>query len=741
MASDGPLDFTVVEFSSEDAENPATTLLNTEDEDAGWRGAVAGAPQEFVVIQLDKPSFMSSIKVRNNFSGLLEVLGRRSDSKSGKWEAVTAKTSLMTPIDSRGKKNGNVQRDLPLKPEASGHTWDKLKFVCMQPFNKEISYGLTGIEIQAATATSNGTSNKLPAGIVLKKKEKSDVVIEPGSLFASSSATGDVPDKRASKRAKSPGVSSSNGTPPLPQDEDEDDTEVVVASSTRTKPTSPKKDRVAAADRPLRVGKRGKNAQKDDATEDEDDKPSTSRSIGSRKQAAKKASPAKPFPAKSKGRAAKKPVKDESDSEEDEEEEDQEEDDEPKSKKSKKGGKHGSPGKAVKSPKKGRPKRKVDSDSDDEDAPSTSRGKKKNGGVKRKKGDDSSDEDEEDEQQTKAKKKPAPKNGNNANLQQVMEGCILALSGFINPERGQLREKVLEMGGKYRPDWSTECTHLVCAVAGTPKFEQARAAGGRIVRKEWIDDCHANKRMVPWRTYMLRPNVAATDLDADDEAAEEAEDAKNDEEEEWAPDAADSSGGEESEHDDESGSEVLSEELSGSEGSLVEDDEDAELAETDEEDEDLDMDMTPPPSSKKAKPKIPKKRRNKGARFDESDSDSEHSLHLTDSEEADIPDKDFVPRKRPLFRSMAFFLYGDFPEAEKLKLTKTIESLAGTVHDSSDDAITHCVTTAEWCPEFEEAMRENPGLMIVTPKWIVECAEGMNLLDARKYKPTRPEAS
>ena len=169
------------------------------------------------------------------------------------------------------------------------------------------------------------------------------------------------------------------------------------------------------------------------------------------------------------------------------------------------------------------------------------------------------------------------------------------------------------------------------------------------------------------------------------------------------PNEAASSEGEEADEEDASGSEIDSEELSGSEGSLVEDDDDASIAETDEEMDEADLlDMTPPPSGKRAKPKAKPKKRRGGVRFDDTDSEDEEDLHLTDSEETDIPDKVFVPRKRPLFRSMNFFLYGDFPDAEKATLTKTIETLAGTVHDSNDETITHCVTTADWCPEFEE---------------------------------------
>ncbi len=63
------------------------------------------------------------------------------------------------------------------------------------------------------------------------------------------------------------------------------------------------------------------------------------------------------------------------------------------------------------------------------------------------------------------------------------EGVVFVLSGFVNPERAALRSQALEMGAEYRPDWSSECTLLVCAYSNTPKFRQVEADCGTIVKK------------------------------------------------------------------------------------------------------------------------------------------------------------------------------------------------------------------------------------------------------------------
>lgn len=60
---------------------------------------------------------------------------------------------------------------------------------------------------------------------------------------------------------------------------------------------------------------------------------------------------------------------------------------------------------------------------------------------------------------------------------------VFALSGFVNPERAAIRSQALEMGAEYRPDWTSDCTILVCAFSNTPKFRQVKSDGATIVSK------------------------------------------------------------------------------------------------------------------------------------------------------------------------------------------------------------------------------------------------------------------
>uniref|UniRef100_A0A673A1U3 DNA repair protein XRCC1 n=1 Tax=Sphaeramia orbicularis TaxID=375764 RepID=A0A673A1U3_9TELE len=108
------------------------------------------------------------------------------------------------------------------------------------------------------------------------------------------------------------------------------------------------------------------------------------------------------------------------------------------------------------------------------------------------------------ESHPKPEAKPKQQKAKSENAQQVpfnriMEGVVFVLSGFQNPFRGELREKALDMGAKYRPDWTPDSTHLICAFANTPKYSQVKAAGGIIVRKEWVMDCHKRKQKISYK--------------------------------------------------------------------------------------------------------------------------------------------------------------------------------------------------------------------------------------------------
>ncbi|KAL0171141.1 hypothetical protein M9458_031452, partial [Cirrhinus mrigala] len=64
------------------------------------------------------------------------------------------------------------------------------------------------------------------------------------------------------------------------------------------------------------------------------------------------------------------------------------------------------------------------------------------------------------EPKPKPKPKPKAKSVEPVPYNRIMEGVVFVLSGFQNPFRGELRDKALAMGARYRPDWTPDSTHL-----------------------------------------------------------------------------------------------------------------------------------------------------------------------------------------------------------------------------------------------------------------------------------------
>jgi len=109
----------------------------------------------------------------------------------------------------------------------------------------------------------------------------------------------------------------------------------------------------------------------------------------------------------------------------------------------------------------------------------------------------------------------------------LMSDVSIVVSGIANPDRQELRDKALEMGAQYYPDWIESATHLICRFTNTPKFvsvcptlslsyslilsylilyltfTQAQKTGGIIVTPAWIVDCYAKKARLPETEYLL----------------------------------------------------------------------------------------------------------------------------------------------------------------------------------------------------------------------------------------------
>ncbi|KAJ1404070.1 BRCT domain [Sesbania bispinosa] len=99
--------------------------------------------------------------------------------------------------------------------------------------------------------------------------------------------------------------------------------------------------------------------------------------------------------------------------------------------------------------------------------------------------------------------KSSASNLESKSFNKLLEGVVFVLSGFVNPERGILRSRAMEMGAEYQPDWNSDCTLLVCAFPNTPKFRQVEADCGTIVSKDWILECYTQRKLVEIESYLM----------------------------------------------------------------------------------------------------------------------------------------------------------------------------------------------------------------------------------------------
>ncbi|XP_066064415.1 DNA repair protein XRCC1 isoform X1 [Chamaea fasciata] len=263
----------------------------------------------------------------------------------------------------------------------------------------------------------------------------------------------------------------------------------------------------------------------------------------------------------------------------------------------------------------------------------------------------------------------------------VLGGVVLALSGFQNPLRGKLRQAALGLGAQYRPDWSRDCTHLVCAFPRTPKAQRARLQGGVVVGPAWIWECQKLQRRLPCGPYLLDGSASS------DSEGEEPEDAPPPPRP--SPKVKKGAGPPQ-----------------------------------------LDAPKAPP----SAEPATPPE-------SDESGDQSEGSDPYGGSTEENTEDDDDdegepIPPLPDFFEDKIFFFHGKFPEGEERRLRRTVVAFGGTLAPYMDDSVTHVVTSQDWDPAFQEALELRPSLTFVRPHWLLLCGERQSPLPATPFLVT-----
>ncbi|XP_064119934.1 LOW QUALITY PROTEIN: DNA repair protein XRCC1-like [Macrobrachium nipponense] len=438
-----PLKFTeVLTFSSEDPNHPATNMLSAETF-RKWRCAQDSCgKQATVTLKLERLSSIHSVDIGNNGSAFVEVLVAR---EGVDYQVLLVASSFMTPGESRNSSDTNRVRMFgPDKLNKTKHSteqkWDRVKVICTQPFNKTLQFGLSFITV---TASSEGSGDSTPkvtklGSFTLKDEEEEDP-ISVGSIFA----------RRKEKETSSP---------------------LTGAAAIRAASASA----VSSASTP----------------DSKKTKPFNAPDVGFY-QLKKNASPAPERP---------KPLQPSTQSSSDAHEERGKE---KRKERDRDSDKH-----------RERDKRSKDTESrvdKEKEKPKKEGGSDRNSSSEsNKRKNDSRDLKRTSSHENKRTASPSSSSASSgssskrktAPFTSLLKGVTFVLSGYQNPLRSQIRDMMLEMGARYKPDWEPSCTHLICAFANTPKYQQVKGKG-KIVTAKWISDCHKNKIRYPWRRYAL----------------------------------------------------------------------------------------------------------------------------------------------------------------------------------------------------------------------------------------------
>ncbi|XP_058716012.1 DNA repair protein XRCC1 [Poecile atricapillus] len=261
----------------------------------------------------------------------------------------------------------------------------------------------------------------------------------------------------------------------------------------------------------------------------------------------------------------------------------------------------------------------------------------------------------------------------------VLGGVVLALSGFQNPLRAQLRSAAAGLGARYRPDWSPDCTHLVCAFARTPKAARARSSGGVVVGPEWIWECQRRGRRVECDRYLLDGSASSSSEGEEPEAAPPPP--------RPSPKVKKGAG--------------------------------------------------PPPKATAPAPATPPASGDNSGQSEESDPYGGSTEENSEEDEEGEGEGEPIPPLPDFFQGKIFFFHGEFPAGEERKLRRYAVAFGGTLRPYMDESVTHVVTSQEWDPAFEEALELRPSLTFVRPHWLLLCGERQRPLPAQPYAVAR----
>ncbi|XP_006901131.1 PREDICTED: DNA repair protein XRCC1 [Elephantulus edwardii] len=312
-------------------------------------------------------------------------------------------------------------------------------------------------------------------------------------------------------------------------------------------------------------------------------------------------------------------------------------------------------------------------------------------------------------------------------LGKILQGVVVVLSGFQNPFRSELRDKALELGAKYRPDWTPDSTHLICAFANTPKYSQVLGLGGQIVHKEWVLDCHRMRRRLPSRRYLMAGPGSSSEDEGDSHVGDSSGDEapklprKRPQAKIKSPQTTGPSSPQRSPSPEET--------KPPTPGGQEED-------ETEGEQSGQDNGADDSGDTEDELRRVAEQRERKQPPAQEENGEDPYAGSTdenTDNEEPPESPTLPIPELPDFFQGKRFFLYGEFPGDERRMLVRYVTAFNGELEDYMSDRVQFVITAQEWDPSFEDALMDNPSLAFVRPRWIYNCNEKQKLLPHQLY--------
>lgn len=401
-----------------------------------WKCQEPGEKECFVVLKLDQPRIISAIDIGNERSAFIEVLVANSseDPATSDFKEILMSTSFMTITEVKSDLNPNRVRFFPdniLIGSVAKKKWDLVKVVCKQPFNSKIKYGISFITLHTPEEIK----------------------------------TDDSPDKTSSQTTKAEKVESSQekkktfGKFKLRENSDSD-SERSKAKKENDSPFSRWKS--------SKSSESSKNTIKEQLTKLEDNR----KRIRLMPDSSDEEAPP-PKPKSNRNRTAGLLYLDEDDEPNEKLQKKLDKDNESKEK-----DKKSSKLQRDKSPTKSDPNKFSSFLSGDVPSTSSSSSRSKSSSHSSRPSSSSSKHhspkkstrnDKENEKKSPRKEKESeqkrssgpPKKVTYKPFHKLFEGVNFVFSGYVNPERGTLRQKAIDMGAKYKPDWDSSCTHLM----------------------------------------------------------------------------------------------------------------------------------------------------------------------------------------------------------------------------------------------------------------------------------------